>query len=357
MNTELQIDGRRIGRDHLPYVIAEISANHRGSKQAAVELIEAAAEAGADAVKLQHYTPETITMRSTHPDFRVGGGTLWDGRQLFDLYEEAMTPWEWTDDLVAAARKAGITWFSSPFDPTAIEFLAELDMAAYKIASFEIVDLPLIRAAAQHGKPLIISTGMATLSEIDAAVVTARGAGATSIGILRCNSGYPASAAEMDLRTIPVMADLWGLPVGLSDHTLGVAAAIAAVALGACIIEKHITFDRSEGGPDSAFSSEPGEFALLVSAVREAHSALGSVRFGPSEREVASRKFRRSLRAQQAILAGEVITTENVRSMRPAGGLAPDELDRIVGAIAVHDIEPGDPILWGDFRSADGLHA
>ena len=354
MNTDLQIDGRPIGREHPPYVIAEISANHRGSKQAALELVEAAAEAGADAVKLQHYTPETITMRSSHPDFRVGGGTLWDGRQLFDLYAEAMTPWEWTDDLVAAARRAGITWFSSPFDPTAIEFLATFDMPAYKIASFEIVDLPLIRAAARQGKPLIISTGMATLSEIDAAVSCARGAGAPSIGILRCNSGYPASPAEMDLRAIPVMAELWGLPVGLSDHSLGATASIAAVALGACIIEKHLTFDRSDGGPDSAFSAEPLELAALVSAVREAHSALGAVRFGPSGREVASRKFRRSLRAQRTIVAGEAIGYENVRSMRPAGGLDPDELDRIIGTTASHTIEPGDPIQWEDLRSDGG---
>lgn len=279
---------------------------------------------------------------------------LWDGRELYDLYDEAMTPWEWTDDLVATAQRSGIAWFSSALDPTAIEFLAAFDMSAYKIASFEIVDLPLIRAAAQHGKPPIISTGMATLSEIDAAVTAARDSGAKSIGILRCNSGYPASPAEMDLRAIPVMAELWGLPVGLSDHTLGATASIAAVALGACIIEKHLRFARSDGGPDSAFSAEPHELAALVSAVREAHAALGSVRFGPSEREVANRKFRRSLRAQRAILAGETITVENVRSMRPAGGLAPDELDRIIGTIAGHAIEPGDPIRWGDLRSAGG---
>lgn len=348
MNAELNVDGRPIGAAHPPYVIAEISANHNGSKQAALELVEAAAEAGADAVKLQHYRPETITMRSDHPDFRVGGGTLWDGRQLFDLYSEAMTPWEWTDDLVAAARRRGISWFSSPFDPTAIEFLAGFDVPAFKIASFEIVDLPLIRAAAAHGKPLIISTGMATLGEIDAAVQAARDAGAKSIALLRCNSGYPASPSEMDLRAIPVMSDLWGLPVGLSDHTLGSTASITAVALGACIIEKHLIGARVDGGPDAAFSAEPHELAALIAAAREAHAALGSVRFGPTEREWASRNFRRSLRAARRILVGESITVDNVRSMRPAGGLAPDDLAGIVGYAATRNIEPGEPISWRD---------
>jgi pseudaminic acid synthase len=353
VDNEIQIDGRLIGVNSPPYFIAEISANHRGSKNAAIELVEAAAHAGADAVKFQHYRPDTITMRSDHPDFLVGGGTLWDGRQLYDLYEEAMTPWEWTGDLVSAARRAGISWLSTPFDSTAIDFLDELDAPAFKIASFEIVDLPLIRDAAARGKPLVLSTGMATLSEIDAAVHAARSAGTGSIAILRCNSGYPASPAEMDLRAIPVMAELWGLPVGLSDHTLTHTASIAAVALGASIIEKHLTLDRSDGGPDAAFSAEPHELASLVTATRDAHAALGSVRFGPTEGELASLKFRRSLRSLRPIAIGEPFTNENVRSMRPAGGLAPAEIDRVLRSTAARQIEAGDPILWSDLRAFD----
>ena len=345
---EIHIDGRPIGIEHPPYFIAEISANHRGSKEAAIELIEAAAEAGVDAVKFQHYRPDTITMRSDHPDFRVTGGTLWDGRQLYDLYEEAMTPWEWTADLVSAARRVGISWLSTPFDATAIDFLEQFDIPAFKVASFEIVDLPLIRNVAGRGKPVIISTGMATLSEIEAAVQAARDAGCDSLAILRCNSGYPASVSEMDLKAIPVMAERWRAPIGLSDHMLGPTASIAAVALGASIIEKHLTLDRSEGGPDAAFSAEPNELAALVQATRDAHAALGTVRFGPSAGELPSLKFRRSLRALKAIAIGEPFTDENVRSMRPAGGLAPIEIDRVRGAVATREIEAGDPILWSD---------
>ena len=348
----MQIDGRTIGPDESPFVIAEISANHDGSLARAIELIGAAKEAGADAIKLQHYTPETITVRSHHPDFQVTGGTLWDGRQLADLYAEAMTPWEWTGDLVDAARKAGLTWFSSPFDPTAIDFLADFDMPAYKIASFEVVDLPLIRQAASHGKPLVISTGMASLAEIDAAVAAAVEAGAPGVALLRCNSGYPARPDEMDLRAIPVMEQIWQVPVGLSDHTLGSTASVAAVALGACVIEKHLILRRSDGGPDAAFSSEPDEFAELVTAVREAHVSLGTPRFGPSEREQASRAFRRSLRAVQPIRAGEVITQELVRSVRPSGGLMPDDIDSVLGTIADRDLEPGDPITRDVLRPA-----
>jgi pseudaminic acid synthase len=350
--SEIHIDGRPIGIEHPPYFIAEISANHRGSKDAAIGLIEVAAAAGADAVKFQHYRPDTITMRSDHPDFRVAGGTLWDGRQLYDLYAEAMTPWEWTADLVAAAKGAGISWLSTPFDSTAIDFLDDLDVPAFKIASFEIVDLPLIRNAAGRGKPVIISTGMATLTEIEAALGAAREAGCESIAILRCNSGYPAEPSEMDLRAIPVMAELWGAPIGLSDHMLGPTASIAAVALGACIIEKHVTLDRSDGGPDAAFSVEPSELASLVQATRDAHAALGTVRFGPSQRELASLKFRRSLRALQTIAIGEAFTEHNVRSMRPAGGLAPDDIARVLGVVATRQIEAGDPILWTDLAGS-----
>ena len=326
------------------YVIAELSANHGGSKARALEVIHAASEAGADAVKFQHYTAETITVRSDHPDFRVSGGTLWDGRQLADLYAEAMTPWEWTGDLVAEANKLGIDWLSSPFDNTAVDFLEQFNIATYKIASFELVDLPLIRYVASKGKPMIMSTGMSTVDEIDAAVKAAQGAGAPQVSVLRCNSTYPAKSSEMDLAAIPVMISQWGIPVGLSDHTMTSVTAISAVALGATIIEKHITMRRSDGGPDGAFSLEPAEFAAMIRDIREASSALGTARFGPSPSEVNSLKFRRSLRAISAIRAGEAITEHNVRSVRPAGGLPPDDFSRVSGMKATRDIAVGDPI-------------
>lgn len=336
-----------------PKVIAEISGNHGGSLQNALELIEAIAAAGADVVKFQHYTPETITVRSSHPDFQVKGGTLWDGRQLADLYAEAMTPWDWTGDLVAVARRCGLDWMSTPFDPTAVAFLEEFDIPSYKIASFEIIDLPLIEYVASKGRPMIISTGMATVDEIDAAVRSATGAGAVDITLLRCNSGYPSSPDEMDLRAIPVMKDLWGLPVGLSDHTMTSTAAIAAIALGATVIEKHVTLRRSDGGPDADFSLEPHELASLVRDVKEASAVLGSVRFGTSEREKASIAFRRSLRVVQPIRVGEPITTENVRSVRPAGGLAPNDFLKIEGLRVSRDLEIGEPILWSALISSE----
>ena len=326
------------------YVIAELSANHGGSKARALEVIHAASEAGADAVKFQHYTAETITVRSDHPDFKVSGGTLWDGRQLADLYAEAMTPWEWTGDLVAEANKLGIDWLSSPFDNTAVDFLEQFNIATYKIASFELVDLPLIRYVASKGKPMIMSTGMSTVDEIDAAVKAAQGAGAPQVSVLRCNSTYPAKSSEMDLAAIPVMISQWGIPVGLSDHTMTSVTAISAVALGATIIEKHITMRRSDGGPDGAFSLEPAEFAAMIRDIREATSALGTARFGPSPSEVNSLKFRRSLRAVTAIKAGEAVTEHNVRSVRPAGGLPPDDFSRVSGMKATRDIAVGDPI-------------
>lgn len=347
----LLIGERVVGAGQPPFVIAEVSSNHHGSKRAALELVHAAAEAGADAVKLQHYTPDTITVRSSHPDFHVKGGTLWDGRYLADLYEEAMTPWEWTDDLAAEAAKMGIPWFSSPFDPSAVDFLARYDVPAYKIASFEIVDLPLIRHAASQGKSLIISTGMASVAEIDAAVTAAVAGGAAGVGLLRCNSGYPARPDEMDLQAIPAMAAMWQIPIGLSDHTLGHTAAVVAVALGACILEKHLTHRRDDGGPDAAFSLEPAEFAELVSRVKEGHASLGTVRFGPSEHEVASYAHRRSLRAVQPIVAGERITPRNVRSVRPSGGLQPDQLEAVTGMTATRDLTAGDPLTWHDLNT------
>ena len=326
------------------YVIAELSANHGGSKARALEVVHAAAEAGADAVKFQHYTDQTITVRSNHPDFRVSGGTLWDGRQLADLYAEAMMPWEWTQDLVAAAKKAGIDWLSSPFDNSAVDFLETVNIPTYKIASFELNDLPLIRYVASKGKPMIMSTGMSTLDEIDQAVRAATESGAPSVSILRCNSTYPASSTEMDLAAIPEMIKRWGIPVGLSDHTMNSVTAVAAVALGATIVEKHLTIRRSDGGPDGAFSTEPAEFSRLVHDIREAKMAIGSVRFGPSPAELKSLAHRRSLRAVADIKAGEKITPTNVRSVRPAGGLMPDDFASIDGLVASRDIAIGDPI-------------
>ena len=342
----VDIAGRLVGPGHPTFVIAELSANHGQRLDRAIELIGLAADAGADAVKLQTYTAETMTLDLDLPAFRVGEGTLWAGRSLADLYAEAMTPWEWYPDLAAAAADRGLVLFSTPFDATAVEFLAGHDTPVFKIASFELVDLPLIRAAAGHGRPLIMSTGMATETEIDAAVTAATEAGAGGIVLLRCNSSYPAPATEMDLRTIPDMVGRWRVPVGLSDHTLGLTAVTAAVALGACVLEKHLTADRGEPGPDAAFSLEPDEFAATVVALREVEAALGTVRYGPSPSERASLAFRRSVWVTRAVRSGEVFSTENLAALRPAGGLAPDELAEVVGRRAARDIDAGTALAW-----------
>lgn len=331
-----------------PEVIAEVSANHNGGLDRALALISAAGSAGATAVKFQHYTADTITVRAAHPDFRIQGGTLWDGRELADLYAEAATPWDWTPDLAAAAHDAGIVWLSSVFDETSVDFLERHECPAYKIASFEIVDLPLIRYAAATGKPMLISTGMATTEEIDRAVAAAQQAGAGGVTLLRCNSAYPARIDEMDLAAIPVMQARWGVPIGLSDHTLGQVAAVTAVALGAAVVEKHLTLRRSDGGPDAAFSAEPAEFAELVTAVGQARASLGRPRFGPSPEEAASLRFRPSVRATAPIRAGQAFTADNVRTVRPAGGLSPEWIDRVVGRRAARDLALGDPIAEAD---------
>ena len=343
---ETKIGHVSIGTDFKPFVIAEISANHGGDLSAALDLVDIAAGAGASAVKLQHYLPETITTRSNLPEFRVGGGTLWDGRQLFDLYAEAMTPWEWTKAIFERASQKGLVCFSSPFDKTAVDFLEEHNVVAYKVASFELVDIPLIEYIARTGKPMIMSTGMATVKEIDDAVNAARGSGNTQLSLLRCNSGYPANPQEMDLRAIPFMRDRWACEVGLSDHTLDSTASIAAIALGATIIEKHIIAHRSDGGPDAAFSCEPDELAKLIQQANDAWSAMGSVRFGPSERENASIAFRRSLRVSSALRTGDVISEANVRSMRPAGGLPPVHMKDLVGKRVSQDLEIGAGVTW-----------
>ncbi len=309
-------------------------------------MFEAAKEAGADAVKLQTYTPDTLTIDSDAPYFRVGGGTLWDGRTLYNLYAEAMTPWEWQPRLKEVADEVGLDLFSSPFDETAVDFLETMNVPAYKIASFELVDLALIRRAAQTGKPLILSTGMATLPEIKEAVSAAREAGATEIALLKCTSAYPSQPADMHLRTIPHLAESFGLPVGLSDHTLGIAVPVAAVALGTCIIEKHFTLSRSVPGPDSAFSLEPHEFRAMADAVRVAEASLGTVRYGGNADEEKMRHFRRSLFVVKDIRAGEILTGDNVRSIRPGDGLAPKHLPEIIGRRAKTDISRGTPLDW-----------
>lgn len=346
MSDSIEINGRRVGRGHPVYVIAELSANHNQDFDQAVRIIEAAKQAGADAVKLQTYTPDTITLESDKEYFRVKGGTLWDGKTLHDLYREAYTPWEWQPKLKQVANQLGMELLSSAFDSTAVDFLEEMGVPAHKVASFELVDLPLIQKMARTGKPLIMSTGMATMDEMDEAVMTARKAGATQIAILKCNSAYPAPAQEMHLRTIPEIARRFDVPVGLSDHTLGIVAAVAAVAVSACILEKHLTLSRSVPGPDSAFSLEPAEFKRMVDAVREAEDALGDVYFGASEKEQASRRFRRSLFVVRDVKQGEVFSPDNVRSIRPGDGLHTRHLNEILGKRAAQDVERGTPMSW-----------
>ncbi len=341
-----EIAGRAIGPDFQPYVIAELSANHGQDFEQALAIVRAAAGAGADAIKLQTYTADTLTIASDREDFRIGKGTIWEGRTLHDLYGEAFTPWDWQPRLKAEAEALGLHCFSSPFDPTAVEFLEGMNVPAYKIASFEIVDLPLIRRAAATGKPLIISTGMASREEIGEAMQAARASGATQLALLKCTSAYPAREETMNLRTIPDLARSFEVTVGLSDHTLGIAVPVAAVALGACIIEKHLTLSRATPGPDSAFSLEPHEFKQMVAAVRSAWAALGTVSYDPTPDEAATRVFRRSLYAVQDIPAGDIFTAENVRSIRPGYGLPPKHLDAILGATAASDIGRGEPLSW-----------
>jgi N-acetylneuraminate synthase len=340
------IGARKIGPDHPAYIVAELSANHNQDFDRAVRTLQAAKEAGADAIKLQTYTPDTITMESDREYFRIGGGTLWDGRTLHELYCEAYTPWEWQPKLKQVADDLDTALFSTPFDPTAVDFLEKMNVPAYKLASCELVDLPLIRKIAQTGKPLIISTGMATLEEIDEALDVARAAGATQIALLKCTSAYPASPDEMNLRTITEMVRRYDVPVGLSDHSMSIAVPVAAVALGARIIEKHITLSRSEEGPDSAFSLEPDEFKSMVEAIRVAERALGQIHFGVSAQEESSRVFRRSLFVVQDMKSGEVFTEENVRSIRPGHGLHTRHLPEILGKRAACDVERGTPLNW-----------
>jgi pseudaminic acid synthase len=346
MPSGFRIANRAIGTGAPIYIVAELSANHNQSFDQAVRILRAAKEAGADAVKLQTYTADTITLRSDKECFRITGGTLWDGRILHELYQEAFTPWEWQPKLKEIADELGMHLFSSAFDESAVDFLEQMNVPAHKVASFELVDIGLIQKMARTGKPMIMSTGMASEEEISEAVEAARGAGATQIALLKCTSAYPAPPEESNLLTIPELARRFGCPVGLSDHTMGIAVPVAALALGACIIEKHLCLRRADGGPDGAFSLEPQEFKAMVEAVHTAEKALGTVQFASGAREASSRKFRRSLFVVEDIKKGELLTKQNVRSIRPADGLHPRHLNEVLGKRAARDVERGTPLSW-----------
>jgi N-acetylneuraminate synthase len=349
VQAEFAIAGRVIGPDQPPFVIAELSGNHNGDLTRALRLIDAAAEAGADAVKLQTYTADTITIASDAPAFRLSGG-LWDGRTLHDLYAEAHTPYDWHAPLFAHARAQGLIVFSSPFDETAVDLLRSLDAPAYKIASFEAVDLPLIARAAATGKPLIVSTGMTSPGEIEEAIAAARGAGDGGVALLHCVSDYPARFPEANLRMVARLAEDFGCVAGLSDHTPGTAAAVAAVALGAAMVEKHFTLARADGGPDAAFSLEPDELRRLVDDCRHAWEALGEAAYRRSATEVDNRQLRRSLYVVRDVAEGAALTPGDVRSIRPGDGLAPKHLPQVLGRVAARPLRRGEPFAWEMIR-------
>jgi len=343
----IRIGQHQIGLDHPPFVIAEMSGNHKGSLERALAIVDAVADAGAQALKLQTYTADTMTLDLAEREFLIDDPqSLWAGRSLYDLYREAHTPWDWHAPIFERARQRGLVAFSTPFDATAVDFLESLDVPCYKIASFENVDLPLIRRVAATGKPLIVSTGLATLEEIADAVAAARDAGCRDLVLLKCTSAYPASPADSHLRTIPHLRAAFDCEVGLSDHTLGNGAALAAIALGATVIEKHVTLRRADGGVDSAFSLEPQELKQLVEDSERARLALGSVHYGPSANEVGSLRFRRSLYVVRDVRRGEELTRENVRAIRPGLGLPPKHLERVLGRRASRDIAAGTALAW-----------
>lgn len=343
---EIKIVNRKIGNNNPVFIVAELSANHAQDLELAKETIYAIKESGADAVKLQTYTPDTITLNCDNEYFQIKQGTLWDGKTLYQLYEEAYTPWEWHYELKELAEKLGLIFFSTPFDKTAVDFLGELNVPAYKIASFEITDIPLIEYVASKGKPVIISTGIATLCDIQEAVEACKRVGNDQIILLKCTSAYPAPLEEVNLRTIPHMAEMFDCIVGLSDHTLGISVPIAAVALGAKVIEKHFILSKDIETPDKEFSLTPDDFKEMVKAIREVEKALGKVSYELTEKTKKSREFARSLFVVKDVKAGEIFTEENVRSIRPGYGLHPKYLKDVIGKKARKDIKKGTPLRW-----------
>jgi N-acetylneuraminate synthase len=343
----IKIGSRKIGQEHSPFIIAEMSGNHNQSLNRALEIVEAAAKTGAHALKIQTYTPDTMTIDMDEREFHISDpDSLWSGTSLYKLYDKAYTPWEWHKPILDRARELGIIAFSTPFDDTAVYFLESLDIPCYKIASFENTDLPLIRRVAATGKPLIISTGMATVAELDEAVRAAREAGCKDIILLKCTSTYPATAENTNILTIPHLRELFDCEVGLSDHTMGCGVSVASVALGATVIEKHFTLDRADGGVDSAFSMEPSEMAQLVLETERAWQALGHVSYGTTDAEIKSIQFRRSLYVVQDIKAGDVLTKENLRAIRPGLGLATKHLEIVMGKTVKQDVKRGTALRW-----------
>ena len=346
----IQIAGRPIDHDRPPFIIAEMSGNHNQSLDRALQIVDAAAQAGVDALKLQTYTAETMTLDIGEGAFFIDDpDSLWHGRSLYELYQQAHTPWEWHETIFARCRELGLIGFSTPFDETAVDFLESLDVPCYKIASFENTDLPLIRKVASTGKPMIISTGMATVAELDETVRTAREHGCKDLVLLKCTSSYPATPEHRNLLTIPHMRDLFDCEVGLSDHTLGIGVGVASVALGATVIEKHFTLRRADGGVDSAFSMEPEEIQALVVETKRAWEALGCINYGSTEAEKKSRAFRRSLYIVMDLKAGDVLTPDNVRALRPGFGLPPKYLEQVTGMTVRSDVKRGTAVEWALF--------
>lgn len=343
---KININGFEIGEQCRAFIIAELSANHGHDIEIAKNTIKAAREAGADAIKIQTYTADTLTIDCDKDCFKISGGTIWDGRTLYDLYSEAFTPWEWQRELMEYAREQGLIFFSTPFDKSAVDFLEELNVPVYKVASFEIMDIPLIEYIASKGKPIIMSTGVASLSDIEEAIKACKRMGNDQIILLKCTSSYPARIEDANLKTIPNMKETFGVEVGLSDHTLGITVPITSIALGAKVIEKHFILDKSIGGPDAPFSLEPTEFRQMVDSVRDAEKSLGKIDYSMTEKKITSRMLGRSLFVVKDVKEGEVFTDVNVRSIRPNNGLAPKYLKDILGKTAGKGIEKGTPLTW-----------
>ncbi|WP_420549093.1 pseudaminic acid synthase [Curvivirga sp.] len=343
MSQFIKINNKKVGTNEPVYFIAELSANHNHDFERVIKLVHAAAEAGADAIKLQTYTPDTITIKSDRPEFQVDG-TIWEGTDLYSLYQQAYTPWEWHEPIFKEASRLGLDAFSAPFDPTAVDFLENLDVPIYKIASSELVDLPLLKIVAHTNKPVILSTGMATEKEIEEAVTTLRKHGCKELILLKCTASYPALAEEANLLAIPMMQQKFECPIGLSDHTLGSTVPIASTVLGACVIEKHFTLSRKDGGPDAAFSLEPYEFKEMVEQVKNAQSSLGQAKLEPTKKEQVGLKFRRSLYVVKDAKAGDIITPEHIRSIRPAQGLHTRYYESVIGQRFIKDIVSGTPL-------------